>query len=273
MSRVAVLQTCSTDNIEENIASVVSYIEQASANQAAAVFLPECCCLMQTSRQQLRQGAELLDDGPIQSALSAAAKGNKIWVFAGSIPLKSDDPARVFNTSLVYNDQGHRVARYNKVHLFDVELDNGEKYLESAYTMPGNEIVAIDSALGMVGLSVCYDLRFPELYRALADRKAQILLVPSAFSPTTGAAHWQPLLQARAIENFCYVIAAAQTGKHPSGRKTYGHSIVIDPWGKVIAELEQEVGLIYAELELSVVDHARKQMPSLLHRRMVEFSS
>ena len=196
------------------------------------------------------------------------ARENGITLFAGSIPIASSDPRRVFNSSIVFNPTGEQIASYHKMHLFDVTLDSGEQYLESAYTMAGTEIVSVDTALGRVGLTVCYDLRFPELYRALVEQGCSILLVPSAFSPTTGPAHWQPLLQARAIENGCHVIAAAQVGKHPSGRSTWGHSLVIDPWGRVVAEQKKETGLLMAEIDHNQVVAARRQMPSLQHRTL-----
>jgi len=266
---IAVAQTSSGDDIAENLATAVTLIEEAAASGAEAVFLPECFSLMQTSRQQLRENAERSGDGPIQQAMAEAASLHQIIVFAGSLPINSDDPKRVYNCSMVFTPAGGCVADYCKIHLFDVSLESGEQYLESAYTMAGTKLVNIETAIGNVGLSVCYDLRFPELYRALVTRGANILLVPSAFSPTTGPAHWEPLLRARAIENFCYVVAAAQTGHHPSGRSTYGHSLVVDPWGRVIAEKPEGVGLLMAEIDLKEVDNARRQMPSLEHRRQL----
>lgn len=268
MSRIAVAQACSSDRIDENLDAIAGLVAGAADAGASAIFLPECCALMQSSREQLRNSAESFEDGVIQSRLSSVAADNNIFLFAGSLPLRSDDPSRVFNSSLAYDRDGRLLCRYDKIHLFDVTLENGDRYHESAYTKAGSETVNLDCALGNIGLSVCYDLRFPELYRLLAKNGAQILLVPSAFSAVTGPAHWQPLLRARAIENVCYVIAAAQTGTHSSGRKTWGHSLVIDPWGGIIAEKQTGTGLLMAEIDLNQVIRARQQMPSLDHRKL-----
>lgn len=268
MPLIAVAQTTSTDDIPQNLAVAASLASEAAGDGARALFLPECFALMQTSRRQLREMAEVPGQGRIQEAVAAMAAQNRMMIFAGSLPVRSDDPARVFNTSMVFDADGVCVARYDKIHLFDVQLDSGEQYLESAYTMPGKEVVTLDTEIGVVGLSVCYDMRFPELYRELVSRGAEILLAPSAFSPTTGPAHWEPLLRARAIENFCWVIAAAQTGKHPSGRSTWGHSMVVDPWGRVTAEKAIEPGLLMVEIDRNETDRARRQMPSLQHRTL-----
>ena len=238
------------------------------ATGARALFLPECFALMQTSRRQLRESAEALGAGPVQDRMAALAQQTGLTLFAGSLPVRSDDPTRVYNTSMVFGPEGQRLAHYHKIHLFDVELDSGERYLESAYTMPGDEPVMVETECGLVGLTVCYDLRFPELYRQLVARGAEILLVPSAFSPTTGPAHWEPLLRARAIENTCWVIASAQTGRHPSGRSTWGHSMVIDPWGRVVAQKAEGTGLLLTEIDRNETVRARRQMPSLAHRRL-----
>ncbi|MGI9317132.1 MAG: carbon-nitrogen hydrolase family protein [bacterium] len=269
MYKIAVAQFCSNDSIPDNLDLASELIGQASAEGAEAVFLPECFGLMQTSRQQLYDSAEQAGKGPIQEVISYAAKQHEITVFAGTLPIRSEDPKRVFNSSIVYGTCGEELARYDKIHLFDVQLGNGEQYFESDYTMPGAETVIVECSLGKVGLSVCYDLRFPELYRILVNKGAQILVVPSAFSSTTGPAHWHTLLRARAIENFCYVVASAQEGTHPSGRKTYGHTLVVDPWGRVIAEKQSGTGLLMAEIDLKRVEQARKEIPSLEHRKPI----
>ncbi len=269
MTRIAVAQTCSSDNIQQNVDSALDLIASAADQGAIAIYLPECFALMQTSRKQLRESAEVFEQGVIQKSIEAAARRYRIMVFAGTIPIRSADPERVFNSSLVYSAKGELVARYDKIHLFDVRLESGEKYLESAYTVAGDRLAVVNTPVGKIGLSVCYDLRFPELYRELVNAGAEILLVPSAFSVTTGRAHWQCLLRARAIENFCYVIAAAQSGKHSGGRSTYGHSIVIDPWGRIVAEKKSGTGLVMADIDLNEVVRARRQLPSLNHRRRV----
>ena len=266
MALIAVAQTTSTDDIAQNLRTAESLAAESAASGAGSLFLPECFALMQTSRRQLRELAEQPGEGPIQQAMARMARDHGITIYAGSLPLRSDDPQRVYNTSMVFAPDGSCLARYDKIHLFDVQLDSGEQYLESAYTMPGSELVTVETDLGTVGLSVCYDIRFPELYRQLVSRGAEILLVPSAFSPTTGPAHWEPLLRARAIENFCWVIAAAQTGKHPSGRSTWGHTMVVNPWGAVVAEKAIEPGLLMVEIDRNETDTARRQMPSLEHR-------
>jgi len=264
---IALAQLTTGDNVEDNLNTIAETVVEAADADARAVFLPECCVLMQTSRAQLREVAEQVSDGPIQERLSNIARQNSTWLFAGSIPIASDDPKRVYNSSVTFAPSGEVVARYHKAHLFDVTLENGEQYLESAYTKPGESLSLVDTPLGRVGLSVCYDLRFPELYRALSEDCAEVLLVPSAFSVTTGAAHWEALLRARAIENSCYVIAAAQWGRHPSGRKTYGHSLVVNPWGKVIAEKQSGTGLLMSEIDRTAVKQARQQLPCLNHRK------
>lgn len=272
MPLIAVAQTNSGNNIQHNLQTAHTLIMDAARQGASAICLPECFALMQTSRQQLRQSAEVFGEGMIQNKLSSSAKQAGITVFAGTMPIQSDDPKRVYNCALVFAPDGTMIARYDKMYLFDVTLQpvgrgEGEQYFESAYTKAGDNIVSVETAIGWVGLTVCYDMRFPELYRALVRKNTQIFMVPSAFSATTGAAHWHTLLRARAIENFSYVIAAAQTGKHPSGRRTYGHSVVIDPWGAVVAENKSAVGLLLVAIDLEKVTSARRQIPSLEHMR------
>ena len=201
--------------------------------------------------------------------ISAKHSGKKIATapFSAASATSASAVARLSGIlSLAYGPDGRELGRYDKIHLFDVKLANGEQYLESAYTMPGQGTKIVDCDLGVVGLSICYDLRFPELYRRLVAQKAQILTVPSAFSSTTGPAHWHTLLRARAIENFCYVVASAQEGTHASGRVTYGHSLVVDPWGDIIAEKQKGAGLFMVDIDLNKVGRARKEIPSLEHR-------
>lgn len=273
MPLIAVCQTNSSADISRNLETSAILARDAASRGARAMFLPECFALMQTSRRQLRESAEEPGQGVIQDRMASLARETGMMLFAGSLPVRSGDPKRVFNTSMVFDSTGGRIARYDKIHLFDVCLDSGERYLESAYTMPGEQPVVVDSELGRVGLSVCYDLRFPELYRQLVSLGAEVLLVPSAFSPTTGPVHWEPMLRARAIENTCWVIAAAQTGRHPSGRSTWGHSMVVDPWGRVVAEKNPGPGLLMVEIDRTETIRARRQMPSLEHRRLRETGS
>ncbi len=239
----------------------------AAAAGAQAMCLPECFALMQTSRQQLIKNAEVRGQGTIQDTMRALALETGMTLFAGSLPIQSPDAQRVYNTSVVFGPDGKLAACYDKIHLFDVQLESGEQYLESAYTLPGTRPVAVETGIGVVGLTICYDLRFPELYRMLVSMGAEILLVPSAFSPTTGPVHWESLLCARAIENCCWVIAAAQTGRHPSGRSTWGHSMVVDPWGQVIAEKKSKTGIVMVDIDRHEIIRVRRQMPCLEHRR------
>jgi len=274
MVSIAAIQASSSDDIDSNLSQIEALIETAVGNGGQddqsvckMIVLPECFGFMQSSITQLLSVSESEGDGKIQGFLSQISRKYNIWIIGGSIPLKSTDKNRVTNTQLVYDDQGNQVARYDKIFLFDVSLDNGESYRESDYTMAGNKQRVIDSPAGKVGLSICYDLRFPELYRQLTDQGAEVLVVPSAFAFTTGRDHWLPLLQARAIENFCYLVAPAQFGVHNNKRKTWGHTVIIDPWGKVINQIDTGWGCICAEIDLWYLRNARKQLPSLDHRR------
>ena len=267
MPRIAAVQTNSSDEINHNLDIAENHIVQASKQGSELIVLPECFAFMQKSRSQLLQYAEVDGEGKIQQFLSDIAAANDIWIIGGSVPLESGAPEKVTNSLLVYDNKGSRVARYDKIFLFDVSLANGERYCESDYTQSGNSVEIIDTPMGKIGLSICYDLRFPELYRSLTHMGAQILVVPSAFSYTTGQSHWLPLLRARAIENACYVIAPAQTGIHSSGRKSWGHTVIIDPWGKVLAEMKSDPGFVSADIDLNKLVNIREQLPSLLHCR------
>ena len=267
MTLAAAIQTTSNDDIDSNLEAAGGHIETAAAEGAKLVVLPECFALMPSSHEQLRQCAEAHGEGKIQHFLSRLSRRLGIWIVAGTLPLRSHDPRRVFNSLLVYNAAGENVTRYDKIHLFDVDLPGGERHCESDYTHAGGECALADTPVGVVGLTVCYDLRFPELYRKLSALGATSLVVPSAFTVSTGAAHWMPLLRARAIENACYVIAPAQVGVHSSGRKTYGHSVIIDPWGEVLAERAAAPGVLFAEIDPGKVERIRGQLPSLSHRR------
>ncbi len=277
MPKIVAIQTNSSDNIVRNLTLVEYDIGHAREQGGELIVLPECFALMQRSREQLLQCAEDDGHGQIQDFLSATAKRHDVWIIGGSLPLKSDHPNKVTNTALAYDNNGNRVARYDKIFLFDVTLSSKERYFESDYTKPGNSFTVIDSPLGKIGFSICYDLRFPELYHRLADLGAQILVVPAAFSDTTGRSHWLPLLKARAIENGCFVVAAAQTGIHQRRqgqehggygmRKTWGHTVIINPWGEILAEMESDCGLIVADIDLSQLHDIRRQIPCRQHCR------
>lgn len=274
MTRIAAVQTTSGDDIARNLEAAAGYVAEAKAGGAELVALPECFALMARDKHQLRACAEEFGAGAIQDCLRQLARDAGVWLVAGGLPLQSADESRVFNSLLVYDDTGDCRARYDKIHLFDIDLpggaddpSGGEQHRESDYTMPGRDCVVADSPAGALGLSVCYDLRFPELYRRLAAAGATVLLAPSAFTAPTGRAHWAALLRARAIENACYVVAPAQVGEHSNGRATYGHSLVVDPWGEVVAERAAGPGVVFADLDANRVRQVRAQLPSLSHRR------
>ncbi|MDL2338111.1 MAG: carbon-nitrogen hydrolase family protein [Pseudomonadota bacterium] len=279
--KIAALQMVSTPSVERNLATAAALISQAAEAGAQWVALPEYFCQMGlTDRDKLRI-AEAAGSGPIQGMLSDAARRHGLWVIGGTLPIRSDDPERVFNACCVYAPDGSLAARYDKIHLFC--FDNGrERYDEGRVLRAGTEPVAFSGACAVtsagvdpaplrVGLSICYDLRFPELYRSLMALPGQspcdLIAVPAAFTHTTGQAHWELLLRARAVENQCYVIAPAQGGLHENGRRTWGHSMVIDPWGDVIAVQPEGEGVVLAELDLDRLAAVRAQLPALAHRR------
>jgi predicted amidohydrolase len=208
--------------------------------------------------------------GQIQNFLSAQARKHAIWLVGGTVPLKSDEAGKVYGASLVYDEQGRQVARYNKIHLFDVHLvDSDDHYEESETTANGQDLIVVDTPVGRLGLSVCYDLRFPELFRGMIDQGAEIFALPSAFTAQTGQSHWESLIRARAIENLSYVIAAAQGGYHVNGRATYGHSMIVDPWGHILNQLKTASGVVIAEIDIEGLRRVRHSFPALDHRRLV----
>jgi predicted amidohydrolase len=267
--QVAVVQLGSQDDVATNLARVKHWVREAAAVGAQLVTLPENFAFMGEEARK-RELAERVDGsfpGPIVAALAEAAIANDVWVLGGGMPEKSDDPARPYNTSVLVDPKGAVAATYRKVHLFDVSLPDGTTLRESAATSAGSESVTTEVLGVRVGLSICYDLRFPELYRRLVDEGARVVTVPSAFTLTTGKDHWHPLLRARAIENQVYVVAPAQHGKHPRGRQTYGKSLVVDPWGEVVAQCTEGEGFAVARLDFEYQDRVRTSLPSLLHRK------
>ncbi len=267
-NRVAAIQMVSGADVDANLDEAARLISRAVSAGAEFVVLPENFAIMPTQDAGQLQVMERDGDGPIQEFLSAQAHQNHIWLVGGSIPLVSSQPSKVRAACLLFNDRGERVARYDKLHLFDVELDNGEEYSESLTIEPGESVVVVDSPIGRLGLTICYDLRFPELFREMLDQGAEIFSVPSAFTATTGKVHWEILLRARAIENLAYVIGAGQGGRHSSGRETYGDSIVIDPWGKVINRLARGPGIVTADIDRKRLEKLRRSLPSIEHRRL-----
>jgi nitrilase len=256
--------------LEDNLSAAAALIAQAAEQGAELVVLPEYFCLIGQSDGDKLAIQEPFGDGPIQRFLSSAARQHGVWLVAGTIPLSASEPDRVFNSSLAFDPQGNCVARYDKIHLF--RFDNGrERYDESRVLDRGATptrfaLPSRDGHTWQVGMSVCYDLRFPELYRGYAEQGADLLLVPAAFTHTTGQAHWEILLRARAIENLAFVAASAQGGVHPNGRQTWGQSMLIDPWGQVLASLAQGQGVVVAELDAQSMSQRRSQLPALQHR-------
>jgi predicted amidohydrolase len=269
--RVAAVQLQSQDDVAQNLDECRRLISAACRDGAKLVVLPENFAYFGAEAGK-RASAEHLESpsGPIQTALSEMARSAQVFLVAGGFPEASTDVARPFNSALVFGPDGTLVRRYRKIHLFDVALQDGTSLAESSETTGGaiDSLVCFDIGGFRVGLSICYDLRFPELYRALVSRGANVLLVPAAFTLHTGKDHWHPLLRARAIESQAYVIAAAQWGKHPRGRTTYGHSLVVDPWGTVIAEASDQVGFVSATLDLAYLERVRAAIPCLNHRRL-----
>ncbi len=269
MSRVAAVQMNTGADVAANLALAGELIEKAAGDGCELAVLPENFALMAARARDKLQHGEVPGDGPIQSFLSETAARLGIWIVGGSIPLLSPDENRVFGACVTVDSDGRTQAIYRKIHLFDVHLsDSGESYRESYSMYPGEELVSVDTPAGRIGLTICYDLRFPELFRSLVDKGATLFTVPAAFTAVTGMAHWHVLLRARAIENLAYVIAPGQTGTHADGRATYGHSLIVDPWGKVLAEQPEGNGIAVADIDLETVTRLRKEFPALSNRRL-----
>lgn len=265
-SRLAAVQMVSGPRVEDNLAEAGRLIALAAAQGADLVALPEYFCMMGMKDTDKVGVREAEGSGPIQAFLSGAAKQHGVWIVGGSVPLVSADPQRVRNSCLVYDSRGTQVARYDKIHLFGFQMGD-EQYHEERTIEPGNSTVTFDTPFGCIGLSICYDLRFPELYRSM--KEVDIIFVPSAFTATTGRAHWETLLRARAIENLAYVVAAAQGGRHQNGRETHGDSMIIDPWGTVLNRLPRGEGVVIADVNLSHLHGLRRNLPALSHRTLL----
>lgn len=269
--KVAVLQMVSTPNVTHNLLTAQQLIAQASADGAELLVLPEYFCGMGYQDTDKLQWAETLGHGPIQAAMAACAQRHGVWLVAGTIPTRSEFSAKVHNTCMLFNPHGECAAHYEKIHLFRFQTET-ENYDEAAVIAPGNEpvvaqVVDRSGRNWKLGLSVCYDLRFPELYRVHASQGADILLAPAAFTFTTGQAHWELLLRARAVENQCWMLAAAQGGNHVNGRRTWGHSMVVDPWGQILAQQELPgTGVTCAVLDTAFLQQVRQRLPALEHR-------
>jgi len=263
--KVAAVQMVSEPEVQANLAVAGELIARAAAEGARLVALPEYFCILGLRDRDKVTVREADGHGPIQDFLAETAAKNKVWLVGGSAPLACADPDKVRNTCLVFDDAGRRVARYDKIHLFGFDLGT-ERFQESRSIEPGSEVVTLDTPFARLGLSICYDLRFPEMYRKMGA--VDLILVPSSFTATTGKAHWEMLLCARAVENQAYVLAPAQGGHHKNGRDTWGHSMLIDPWGKVLAVLESGPGVVTGEVDHAEIARVRRILPALTHRVM-----
>ncbi|MCC6608264.1 MAG: carbon-nitrogen hydrolase family protein [Burkholderiales bacterium] len=263
--RIAALQMVAGPVVARNLAVAEELIGDAADQGARLVALPEWFCFIGASDRDKLALRERDGDGEIQAALARLAAKFRVWLIGGTLPLAATDPGKVRNSCLVFDDTGRRVARYDKIHLFGLDLET-EKFRESNTIEPGTRPVAVDTPFGRIGLSVCYDVRFPELYRGFGP--VDIISVPSAFTVPTGEAHWETLLRARAIENLAWVMAPAQGGRHESGRVTYGHSMIVDPWGKVVACLPAGPGVVLADIDPTYLKEVRAALPALEHRAL-----
>ncbi len=263
--KIAAVQMVSTPVLEENFATARRLIGEAAQQGAQLVLLPEYWPIMGMKESDKVAHAEPLDGGPIQQFMADIAREFGLWLIGGTLPMIAPEADKVLNTVMVYNPQGEHVIRYDKIHLFSF-TKGAESYNEARTIVHGTKVATFEAPFGRVGLSVCYDLRFPELYRAMGD--CALIVMPAAFTYTTGRAHWEILLRARAIENQCYVLAAAQGGHHPNGRRTWGHSMLIDPWGDIKAMLQEGEGVVIGDIEVSHIQRVRESLPALKHRKL-----
>ncbi len=267
--KVAAVQMNSGDDVAANLARAGELIERAAGEGANLVVLPEVFAFIGRTLGEQRTICEEDQAGVIQDFLATQSQANRVWLVGGTFPLRSSDPDRVYAACPLYDPHGRRVALYRKLHLFDVHLrDTAEDYSESSVFMSGEAVTVADTPFGRCGLAVCYDLRFPELFRSLLDRGAELVVLPSAFTEATGRVHWSILLRARAVENLMFVIGANQTGRHVNKRASWGHSMVVNPWGRVLAELGRDTGVASAPLDRSLQRRLRREFPSISHRRI-----
>ena len=270
MARVALFQMTSGIDPASNAKAIEGAIAQATAGGAEMLFAPEMAGMLDRDRKRAAVSIRSTEADTVLARTCAAAKQHGVWVALGSLAINDGrEDGRWSNRSFVIDDTGTIRAQYDKIHLFDVDLPNGESWRESSAYAPGQGAFVVHTPVGIIGLSICYDIRFPSLHSALSEAGASILTVPSAFTVPTGQAHWHTLLRARAIENACWVIAAAQTGTHEDRRATYGHSLVVSPWGEVVLDMGESEGLAFAEIDLAAVDAARARIPVIAHRRSV----
>ncbi|MFK5983840.1 MAG: carbon-nitrogen hydrolase family protein [Pseudomonadota bacterium] len=270
MAKFAAIQMASGPNVDANLNEALRLIKDATKNGAELIVLPENFAHMGINDADILSLAEDQNNpGDILNFLSSTAKKLGIWILGGTVPLKTKDEKKILSASILYNSEGEIACSYNKIHLFDVDLaeDRGA-YKESAFTQTGNELSVYNSPFGKLGLAICYDLRFPEMFRSLEKQGMQILLLPASFTSITGKAHWEVLNRARAIENLCYVVSSAQGGYHVNGRETHGDSMIVDPWGKIIDHLPKGSGYVIAELDLKQLNKTRENFPVLNHRKL-----
>ncbi len=268
MSKVAAIQMASGPNVKANLAEAEKLIKIAVQQEAELVVLPENFAIMGMNETDKVKIAEDVGSGLLQDYLKEQARKHNIWLVGGTIPIRSSESGKVFSACLLFNPQGELVTRYDKIHLFDVTIEaSNESYTESETITPGDKIVVVDTPFGRLGLAVCYDLRFPELFRAMIDLNMEICALPSAFTSLTGRVHWESLLRSRAIENLSYMIAADQGGYHVGGRETHGDSMIVDPWGRVLNRLPHGTGVVVAEIDVAKLEHTRKMFPALDHKR------
>ncbi len=270
MAKVASIQLSSGPNIQANLLEVGKYLEQISKTDSRVVVLPENFAMMPENDSEFLTNSETEGSGPIQDFISEKARIYKLWIIAGTIPIRTDNPKKVTSTTFVYNDLGEVVTRYDKIHLFDVELPNSdESYNESEVFQNGKDLKVVKTPIGVIGLSICYDLRFPELFRLQKFHNVEILVIPSAFTEQTGKVHWETLVKARAIENLCYVVTSCQDGYHISGRQTHGNSMIVNPWGQIMSRLSSGSGFIESEIDIKKLNSIREKFPVLEHINLI----
>jgi nitrilase len=268
-NRVAAIQMASGPNINANLLEAGRLITKAVDDGAGLVVLPENFAIMGINEQDKINACEADSGGPIQNFLAEQASRHGVWLVGGTIQLQARARNKIRAACLLYSDSGERIARYDKIHLFDVSLqESGENYTESETIEAGDDVVVVDTPFGRMGMGICYDLRFPEMFRAMLDDGMELLVLPSAFTAITGTAHWDVLVRARAIENLCYVIAADQGGYHVNGRETHGDSMIVDPWGQVVDRLPGGSGVVVADVDRQQLDSIRRSLPAIAHRRL-----
>ena len=270
MVRVAAIQMVSTADVTDNLSSAAQLIQEAVNDGAIFALLPEYFPIISDNPLDKVHIREVYGNGPIQDFLEQQARQHRIWLMGGTIPLDCGDENRVYNSCLLYNPEGRCVARYEKIHLFDayVDQEGKETYNESATTIPSDHVVIAETSFAKIGMSICYDLRFPELFRNMLDQGITVITVPSAFTVTTGKHHWELLIRTRAVENQCFVIAADQGGQNTDKRATWGHSMIIDPWGDILASVDRGPGIASADLDLDRLTKIRDSFPALQHRKL-----